>query len=210
MWLICDAKSAAVRTETFEWCSGQNQVTQVCINQDQIPSPHNIAWLRESKSDRLRRWSTGFVFKGSLTGWGQLFLWSLWSRGWLGHDLGLGFQRGKLAGKPESGNRRGYSCKDKLQLDTHCPPCILYKSRGLNTDTCLPLLADKAVPALGKGAKKKSRVKTSEVARGSVVLGLEEIMPRTVTGREVMYLEDKGRMSNGIKQQILKERRWQI
>lgn len=59
---------------------------------------------------------------------------------------------------------------DKLQWDkfglvlvTHSLPmqilCVLYKSRGLNIDAYLPLLAGKAVPALGERAKKRSRVK---------------------------------------------------
>lgn len=48
MWLICDVECAVVRADTFEWCSGQTQVTQVCMNQNQTPSPHNNAWLKVS------------------------------------------------------------------------------------------------------------------------------------------------------------------
>lgn len=56
----------------------------------------------------------------------------------------------------------------QAQLDTHCLLmqilCVLCKSRGLNIDACLPLLADKAVPEMGERAKKRSRVKKNEVA----------------------------------------------
>lgn len=72
------------------------------------------------QSDRLRRWrwSTGFVAKCSLMGWGQQLPWSLWSRRWLGHELGLGLQRVKTPGKPQGENRKRCSCKDELHLDT--------------------------------------------------------------------------------------------